>query len=142
MSVRHKAFAERLTTACDDTGVPSRNFGRLRWIREKLSKDHGCEVTIEAVRKWLAGEALPRKLALSGLASLLSVDEGWLYSGPSQGMRETATAFDGLAPEIAPAQGDPDFLDRIRRRFAGTVMIMPGVDLTDPTWEEVDESHE
>lgn len=142
MRVRHAAFGARLTKACDDAGVPPRNFGRLNWIRVGLSRQFGRQITAEAVRKWLAGETLPRTATLRSLASLLSVDPGWLYSGTASGVAEETAPFDHVGSQGAPTDIGQDFLDRIRKRFAGTVTIMPGVDLTDPTWEEADAVHE
>lgn len=141
MAVRHVKFAERLTEACDAARVPPRNFGRLGWIRRELAGRFDQQVTVECVRKWLAGEAFPRPEKLKNLAALLEVEEGWLYSGASARVEEKAAPFDHAKPSGEATDQGQAFLDRIRQRFAGTVTIMPGVDLTDPTWEEVDEPH-
>lgn len=69
------------------------------------------------------------------LAAILSVEPGWLASGSGAG---------GVAERGAPFQHGPEpieedrgrfILDRIRERLGGSVTIMPGVDLTDPTGE-------
>ena len=138
----HQGFAGRLDQACDKAGVPARNHGRLRWIRDGLARRFGEDITVESVRKWLAGEALPRPKKLKKLAELLGVDEGWLYSGLREGLEEKAAAFDHRQPQAEPGDRGQLFLDRIRQRFAGTVTILPGVDLTDPTWEEGDDRRE
>ncbi|HEV7228981.1 hypothetical protein [Brevundimonas sp.] len=131
-----RAFAGRLTQACDKAGVPPLHHGRLGWLREKVVES-GDQVTVEGVRKWLAGEVFPRPKKVKILAKALAVDEGWLHSGATSGMAETSASFRHGAP--VPADLGQAFLDRIQMRFAGTVTIMPGVDLTDPTWDEGDD---
>ncbi len=85
--VRDVAFGKRLTDACDqNSNVPPRNFGRLGWVRERLSKDHDLKVSVETVRKWMAGEVRPKHSSISKLARLLEVSEGWL----ALGIREVA----------------------------------------------------
>lgn len=49
--------------------------------------------------------------------------------------KSNATTEPGAVAPTARPKGDPDFLERIRARLGGTVMIMPGVDLTEPTGE-------
>ena len=41
--------------------------------------------------------------------------------------------------DTAKPAGGPGFLERIRAALGGTVTVMPGVDLTDPLWDWVDE---
>ncbi len=48
--------------------------------------------------------------------------------------RVTAASIDSAKPGAGPG-----FLDRIRAALGGTVTVMPGVDLTEPLWEWVDE---
>lgn len=131
----HVEFAERLKTACDDSRVPPPNHGRLRWVRENLETRFDIRVSSETVRRWLAGASLPRDRKLKSLASLLNVDAGWLYSGSVSGVREEGRAFNPADPPTASGDRGEDILERIRRRLGGTVTIMPGVDLTEPTGE-------
>lgn len=73
---RDKAFAKRLHQACEDRpDVPPFGNGRQTWIKERMDVSH------EAVRKWLSGEARPRPVMMSKLAKLLGVDEAWLSLG-------------------------------------------------------------
>lgn len=138
----HSAFAARLRDACDKAGAPPPDQRRSLWIRDEMGHRFREPVTVEVVRKWLAGEALPRPRKLKKLAELLGVDEGWLYSGMRKGVEEEAATFDHRQPQAEPGNRGQLFLDRILQRFAGTVTIMPGVDLTDPTWEEWDDGRE
>ena len=128
-------FARRLAEACDTAGVPPRNHGRLKWLREEMAQRFGETVTVECIRKWLAGETLPRPANLKRLAELLGVADGWLYSGPGGGVEEKTTPFDHS--KWSPGDGDRGrfILERIRQRLGGTVTVMPGVDLTEPTGE-------
>lgn len=86
--IRHPEFAVRFQQACDsDPLVPEHNHGRLQWIADQLLKRYGIlgnkgkPLTIESVRKWLAGETLPRKDAMQALAALTGQDEAWLALG-------------------------------------------------------------
>jgi len=138
----YPAFAERLRDACDKAGAPTPDQGRSLWIRDQIERQFRERVTVEAVRKWLAGKTYPRLGRLTMLAAILRIEPGGL-SG--------ALGVGGVAEKGAPFQHGPElveedrgqlFLDRIRQRFAGTVTIRPGVDLTDPTWEERDDGRE
>ena len=69
------------------------------------------------------------------LATVLGVEPGGLSSALDVG---------GVAEKGAPFQHDPEpveqdrgrfILDRIREKLGGSVTVMPGVDLTDPTGE-------
>lgn len=78
----HKAFARRLAMACDgNQSVPPPNFGRLQWFVDQMSDRFGIDTTPETIRKWLAGETMPRQKSLRALAQILSVDEAWLSLG-------------------------------------------------------------
>jgi transcriptional regulator with XRE-family HTH domain len=87
--VKFPDFAQRLEHACESNpNVPSRNYGRLDWIATQLRERFGTEVTIETVRKWLAGETRPRTEKLMQLATLLQVDPEYLLMGRSTGITE------------------------------------------------------
>lgn len=79
--VEHKDFAQRMLQACDgNPSVPQPNFGRLQWFVDQL-EEHDIPSTPESVRKWFAGEALPRPKTIAALAQIMSVDEAWLSLG-------------------------------------------------------------
>jgi hypothetical protein len=93
------------------------------------------QVTDEGVRKWFSGKVFPRPGKLIMLAAILGVDAGWLSNGPSAAFVEEKVApFRHSKP---PVEGDRGrfILDRIREELGGTVTVMPGVDLTEPTGE-------
>lgn len=129
------AFAARLLQACDAAGVPPRHRGRLRWIRDEMQRRFNEQVTVEGVRKWLSGEVFPRPGKLTMLAAILGVAPGWLSNGPGATAVEEKTAPFRHAKPPAEADRGRLILDRIRERLGGTVTIMPGVDLTEPTGE-------
>lgn len=134
-TVLKAAFAARLLGACNSAGVPPRHQGRLRWIRDEMQRRFNEKVTVEGVRKWLSGEAFPRPGKLTMLAAILGVDPGWLSNGSgAAAVEEKAVPFGHAKP---PVEGDRGrfILDRIRAELGGTVTIMPGVDLTEPTGE-------
>lgn len=77
----HPQFAQRATSAADaNPKVPPMNHGRLGWIVARLAED-GHQATIETVRKWLAGETIPRQKKMASFAKILGVDESWLALG-------------------------------------------------------------
>ncbi|MER8924277.1 hypothetical protein [Mesorhizobium sp. M0859] len=87
--ITHPDFAKRIERACDgNPDVPPLNHGRLGWFVEQLDK-HAVEVTQETVRKWFHGETRPRHKAMTALAQILKVDEGWFSSGKSPEFSET-----------------------------------------------------
>ncbi|MCG5243534.1 helix-turn-helix domain-containing protein [Azospirillum doebereinerae] len=132
---RHLDFAKRFRDASDDSGlVPQLNKGRLMWFKHHLEKDFNIEVTKETVRKWMAGEVIPRNEKMRALAELLKVDEGWLAFGISAdtGISARASALQsGAATVLAgfmqlnganiaiPEAGSPD-------DFAGFYVILNG----------------
>lgn len=82
--VPHPEFARRMQAACDgNPRVPLPNHGRLGWFVDEIEKKSGDTVTIETVRKWFAGETIPRKQMMLNLASVLDVDHAWLAVGRS-----------------------------------------------------------
>lgn len=81
---RSPQFASRLQQACDNhERCPPLHKGRLTWLRDGLVKK-GLPVTIESVRKWLAGDGRPRQHRSEELAHLLGVDATWLYMGTGE----------------------------------------------------------
>ena len=88
-------------TDCPDTSIAAarRAFGvRLRAalraggkadgaaaVHEQLCRHGAGEVTVFAVRKWLAGEAIPTQATLRALADWLAVEPGWLRFGDDRG---------------------------------------------------------
>lgn len=120
--VRDRAFAQRLTQACDTSPKsPPAQYGRLTWIKNQLA-ELGADVSVETVRKWYMGEVKPRPDKVALLARALEVDEAWLSLGVDQNLTQRerkvrdATA-DGAVNLVAgfiqmdgghPAFPDPD----------------------------------
>lgn len=78
-------FAQRLTQACDDnTAIPEYGKGRQVVIAKRL------KVSQEAVRKWFAGEAVPKQGKMKELADFLEADEAWLTLGVEPELDRTA----------------------------------------------------
>lgn len=73
-------FKQRFNEACEASDVvPAFNRGRQTYIAKALG------VSQEAVRKWFAGESVPRSEAAIKLAKLLNVKHAWLILGSSHG---------------------------------------------------------
>lgn len=80
--IRHPEFAKRLDSACDSIGhCPPKHKGRQSWVMRELKTRFKEEVTPETVRKWFAGEAMPRPDKTALLAEMLMVDVAWLQIG-------------------------------------------------------------
>jgi len=128
-AIRHADFARRLNAACDRAGVPPLNRGRLKWLSDRLP------ISMESARRWIAGETQPRGPSLQKLAEALGVEPGWLYAGTSRALRDDPAVFDHAEAPAPPEDRGERILERIRQRLGGTVTVMPGVDLTEPTGE-------
>lgn len=72
----HTEFARRLVKACENNPVvPEKGKGQQLWLAQKM------DLSQEAVRKYMEGEARPRPDKMTKLAKILSVDEAWLALG-------------------------------------------------------------
>lgn len=80
-----EGFVRRLNQACDDVPHIIPAYGEGRQI--ELAKRMG--MSQEGVRKWFAGEAMPRRDAMRRLAQLLEVEEPWLALGIQPELTET-----------------------------------------------------
>jgi transcriptional regulator with XRE-family HTH domain len=81
-------FRARLLEACErHSGCPDLHHGRQVWLRRELAK-RGVIVSVETVRKWLAGESQPRETRAKALADVLEVDFGWLIVGFSMSLSD------------------------------------------------------
>lgn len=80
-AVKFPRFAERLATACDEHPMcPSLHKGRQVWLKQQLARE-GLIVSVEGIRKWLAGESRPREDNAEKLAKVLGKDPDWLRTG-------------------------------------------------------------
>jgi len=81
-------FQKRLNESCAvNEKVPSYGRGQQTFIAREIG------VSQEAVRKWFAGETMPRSNTAKKLAVLLDVSHPWLMYGTSQGELEDKIAF-------------------------------------------------
>lgn len=79
--IRHPEFADRLTKTADmNPNVPPMRSGRLTYVQGQLKK-RGQELSLESVRKWFSGEAMPHRDRGELLAEILGVDSAWLMLG-------------------------------------------------------------
>lgn len=84
-----EAFARRLNSAADGhPHCPPLHHGRLTWLRDELQKRMKMDVTVESVRKWLAGETKPHQDKILALAEILRVTPGFLAIGEEGTPRE------------------------------------------------------
>ena len=72
-----EGFVKRLNQACDDVPhlIPPHGEGRQIELAKRMGMSQ------EGVRKWFAGEAMPRRARMHKLAALLEVEEPWLALG-------------------------------------------------------------
>lgn len=124
----HPEFAKRMQLACDgNPNVPLPNHGRLGWFVTEFERRFGASVTIETVRKWFAGETIPRPKMMGYLAATLEVDHAWLSVGATSQITEKQkkvrnAAADGAVNVVAGliqiCGGSPAFPDDKDRRAA------------------------
>ena len=92
-----QGFSKRLGHRLQHKAMPvsatalAREFN-LRW--------RGANITVNAVRRWLVGEAIPAKDKLGVLADLLDVSEDWLRWGAAD---IDTTADDAAAHRVESA---------------------------------------
>lgn len=72
---RRIAFAERLSVALDEIGMPPMNHGRQTEVSKLFNVSQG------AARKWLFGESYPEIDKLPDICRKLNVTMKWLVSG-------------------------------------------------------------
>jgi hypothetical protein len=87
-------FSERLLAVIDRAGC-KRSATKI--AREFNSRSPDSAVTLNAVRKWLKGEAIPAQSRLVVLAQWFCVDAHWLRFGDSES--GTMGMFDGARDE-------------------------------------------
>lgn len=117
--IRDKDFGLRMEKACDASSyVPPLNKGRLGWIQAQMQDRFGEKISLESIRKWLAGEVKPTDARLRQLAVILDVDESWLALGIQPDLDPRARrvrnamadgAVNVLAGVIQMAGGNPAF---------------------------------
>jgi hypothetical protein len=91
--IRDLEFSQRLVKALDDNPYTHAvHHGRLSWVQRELVAKFGerGKVSLESVRKWVAGEVKPRDEFVAMLAEILEVDTAWLHLG--------------VAPDLAPRE--------------------------------------
>src|SRR5690348_15100280 len=87
-SSRYADFATRLNQCADQNpNVPQLGGGRLTFVRDRLASN-GIHVSLEAVRRWFSGQAMPRRQYASPLAEALDVDARWLLEGGDERSRD------------------------------------------------------
>lgn len=75
-------FQRRLLDAvAGHPDVPTKQFGRQRWLIDRLASVADLQVTPNTVHKWFKGQSAPRHDHMRALAKTLSVDEAWLALG-------------------------------------------------------------
>lgn len=74
-----RAFTDRLLKALKEGGNPA--SGPTRLALEFNLQHHGKPVTVQAVRKWLNGSAIPAQDKILTLAGWLGVSAEWLRFG-------------------------------------------------------------
>lgn len=118
---REKAFSRRLDKALTAHPRSPAGYGRNTWLLRELAHQN-VNVSNETIRKWLCGEAMPRRDKMAALAKTLRVDETWLAMGtqPVSGDDTEAAIEKGSAmiealKEIREKTQDPEIIAIIQR---------------------------
>lgn len=69
-------FSQRLNKALDDEGFPKER-GRAQRVKERLP----FSISVNGIKKWLSGDAIPSTTRLSAVADIANVTPEWLLSG-------------------------------------------------------------
>lgn len=97
--IKYPDFGQRMIQAADvNPKVPPMNHNRLGWIVDQMQSRFGHSVTKETVRKWFAGETIPRAEASKYLAQIMEQSPEWLLLGVRTGVdTKTTKARNALA---------------------------------------------
>lgn len=85
--------------------APQKEVGRQSWLRERLAKEKGIDVSPNSVHKWVNGSSRPREDNIRAIAEILEVDEIWLSLGrmPTAGLSKKSDAqSEGSATGVSP----------------------------------------
>jgi transcriptional regulator with XRE-family HTH domain len=94
-TVNKDNFPQRLTAMIEThPECPQGTYGRLPFILAQLAKVTSDVVSPETVRKWLAGEAHPRRERVIALAEAFGADPAWLEHGYEKEARDAAATPD------------------------------------------------
>ena len=105
LSDEKQAFSKRLREALKRAEPAAEGPAAL--AREFNLRYEGTPVTVQAVRKWVIGRALPSQDKIRALALWLDVSPQWLRYGDA----ETAPART-LRQESAAYRADPDWVSK------------------------------
>jgi hypothetical protein len=112
---RYAAFSDRLNKTVDmNPNVPPLGGGRLTYLREELAR-RGVEISLEAIRRWFSGLAVPRKEYVEILSEILRVDTSWLLEG------ENVSKRDALRQQNALADGAVNFVAGLIQLSGGAI---------------------
>jgi transcriptional regulator with XRE-family HTH domain len=100
-------FSRRLRDSLKRTGSAR---GAASIAREFNLRYEGTPVTAPAVRKWLAGKALPSQDKLRALARWLEVSPQWLRFGDAEGA--STRVAPALRQNVAAYRVDPQWLTK------------------------------
>lgn len=125
--IRDEAFSKRLKSAISLNPHAPDGHGRIKWLHSEMARRSGDDeaVSIEAVRRWIAGIMRPRPAKMTLIAQILEVNEAWLSLGISGDLNprerrarnaEAEGAVNLIAGLIQLSGGHPAFPDDNDRR--------------------------
>lgn len=103
-----QGFSKRLRDSLRRSRVEGRGASSI--AREFNLRYHGTPVTVQAVRKWLAGNSLPSQDKIRALALWLDVSPQWLRFGEAE--YRPARLHSALKQEVASYRVDGGWLVR------------------------------
>lgn len=115
IAAARKAFGERLCAALAAAGIAASS----KLVHAEMRRRGRGAITIFAVRKWLAGDAIPTQASLRQLADWLRVPPAWLRFGDGSELAASAAPFDtdaalDLAMLAALRRRNPDDVQLVR----------------------------
>lgn len=112
---KNEQFSKRLNNLLNAMDVPPMNLGRARWFHNYVKNTLKIEVSYEATRKWLSGEAIPYTKRIGSIAKGLNSTTEYLI-GEEQGEEHKDCQKVGVNEKRAQyTKEDIDRLNRINK---------------------------
>lgn len=123
-------FRTRLICALNDAQC---KVGATSVTREFNRRSNALPISVYAVRKWLAGEAIPTQDKLVILAEWLNVPAQWLRFGEKSAEPTTVDHLAGLPPVVLALLNDIVRVDEAAREMVAGVIALLLKDAPAPT---------
>jgi len=124
---KSEEFASRLNLLLDAMNVPPINVGRARWFHDYVKNTLKIDVTYEASRKWLSGNAIPYTKRIGVIAKGLNSTTEYLI-GESQNVNFNHVRKQGVKEERAHySHEDVELLNKVHQLSSADRARLSGI---------------